>query len=95
MKKRDPFKVVCIDDTHRPDGIPTSKWLKQGNPYTVIEVTKLDLQGGLIGFKLQEINIDDCYPYQYFASNRFGIPVNPESLEEVTSKEVKKELELT
>jgi len=69
------FKVICIDDSNRPDGIPTSKWIKKGNTYTVIEITKMLVQGGLLGFKLEEVNIDDCFPYQYFAARRFGIPL--------------------
>lgn len=95
MKKQDPFKVICIDDKNRPDGIPTSKWVVKGQPYTVIEVAKLNLQGGLLGFKLEEINIDDCLPYQYFAATRFAILTNSEPLEEVVSKEKDCQLELT
>lgn len=71
----DPFSVICIDDANRPDGIPTSKWVKKGNKYTVIEVSKMRAQGGLLGFKLEEINIDSCFPYQYFSANRFGLPI--------------------
>jgi hypothetical protein len=81
-----PFKVICLDDKNRPDGIPTSKWVKKGEPYTVIQVTKLDLQNGLLGFKLAELNIDDCLPYQYFAATRFGVPVSEKKLEEVAEE---------
>ena len=70
-----PFKVVCVNDANRPDGIPTSKWVKKGETYTVIAVDKILLQGGQLGFKLEEINIDSCFPYQYFAATRFGIPL--------------------
>lgn len=70
-----PFKVICINDSNRPDGIPTSKWVKKGESYTVIEVAKMRIQGGLLGFKLEEINIDSCFPYQFFAASRFGIPI--------------------
>lgn len=71
------FKVICVNDLHRPDGIPSSRWVKKGETYTVIHVAKLHLQGGMLGFKLAEINIDDCFPYQFFAANRFAIPVGP------------------
>lgn len=81
-----PFKVICLNDKGRPDGIPTSKWVKEGEPYTVIEVSKLTLQGNIIGYKLAEINIDDCLPYQYFAANRFGIPIQEEIAEEVSEE---------
>jgi hypothetical protein len=70
-----PFKVICINDSARPDGIPTSKWIKKGQSYTVTSVTKLLIQDGKLGFKLAELNIDDCFPYQFFAAERFGIPV--------------------
>ncbi len=69
------FKVICINDKARPDGIPTSKWVKEGETYTVTSVAKLLIQGGKLGFKLAELNIDDCFPYQYFSAERFGIPV--------------------
>jgi len=72
-----PFKVICLDDTHRPDGIPTSKWITKGKNYTVIEVSKMRMQGNLLGFKLAEIDLDSCFPYQYFTAKRFGIIVDP------------------
>jgi len=75
MEVRIPFKAVCIDDSNRPNDIPSSKWIKKGETYTVIDVKKLLIQGGKLGFKLEEINIDSCFPYQFFAASRFGIPV--------------------
>lgn len=70
------FKVVCIDDKNRPDGIPINRWVKKDQIYTVIEVARLRIQGSMLGFKLSEINIDDCFPYQYFAASRF-LPLLP------------------
>jgi hypothetical protein len=70
------FKVVCINDKNRPDGIPINRWVKKDQVYTVIEVARLNIQGGMLGFKLEEINIDDCFPYQYFAAFRF-LPLLP------------------
>ena len=69
------FKVICLNDGNRPNDIPSSKWVKKGTEYTVIEVAKLRIQGGILGFKLAEINIDEYFPYQYFAASRFGIPL--------------------
>ena len=90
-----PFSVICIDDSDKPDGIPTSKWVKKGQEYTVIEVSKMLIQGGMLGFKLEEINIDSCFPYQYFAARRFGIPIQQQDwVEEELNKlleEAKKE----
>lgn len=87
MEIRIPFEVLCIDDKNRPDGIPLSKWVKEGQRYTVIDVKKLLIQGGILGFKLQELNIDDCFPYQFFSAHRFGIPVSQqENVEEMLNK---------
>ena len=93
-----PFQVVCIDDSHKPNDIPSSKWVKKGITYTVIEVSKMLIQGGLLGFKLEEINLTDCFPYQYFAARRFAVLVSPGQtwVEEELSRlleEAKKEAE--
>lgn len=90
------FRVICIDDSNRPNDIPTSKWIKKGQPYTVIQVDKIRLQGGMLGFKLAEIDLDSCFPYQYFAASRFGVPkedqVGVEEYLESLLKEIKKEV---
>lgn len=75
MEVKIPFKAICINDRNRPDGIPLSKWIKEGESYTVVDVKKLLIQGGRLGFKLEELNIDDCFPYQFFSADRFGIPI--------------------
>jgi hypothetical protein len=77
-----PFKVICINDNHRPNDVPTSKWVKKGETYHVIKVDRLLMQGGSLGFQLEEIDLRDCVPYLYFSATRFGIPVDPEDLEE-------------
>jgi len=74
------FRVVCIDDTNRPNDIPTSRWIKRGQEYTVTQVAKLLVQGGILGFKLAEVNIDEFFPYQFFAASRFGILLGPGQL---------------
>jgi hypothetical protein len=91
------LKVVCVNDTNRPDGIPATKWVKKGEIYTVIEIAKMVIQGGFLGFKLQEINIDDCVPYQYFASYRF-VPLElvndrwaQETLDKILEEAIKEE----
>lgn len=66
-----PFKVICVNDENRPDGIPLSKWIKKDEIYTVIEISIMRVQDDIIGFKLEEKNIDDCIPYQYFDASRF------------------------
>lgn len=63
----------CIDDSGRPNDIPTSQWIVKGNEYTVISVWKMNMQGGILGFELAEVNLAGCAPYKYYAANRFKI----------------------
>lgn len=65
--------VTCIDDSSRPNDIPTSKWVVKGQKYTVIGVYKMNMQNGLLAFELAEINLDGCAPYKYYAASRFKI----------------------
>jgi hypothetical protein len=93
-----PFTVVCIDDSHKPNDIPLSKWVKKGITYTVIEVSKMRIQGGVLGFKLEEIDLSSCFPYQYFAARRFAVLLGQKQtwVEEELSRlleEAKKEAE--
>ena len=67
------FKVICINDSNKPNEIPNSQWVKKGSIYTVTKVSKMLIQGGIIGFELAEINLDGCAPYKYYAAERFGI----------------------
>lgn len=76
MEMKTPFQVICLDNKSKPNDIPNSKWLVEGETYTVTKVAKLLIQGGMVGFKLEELNIDAYFPYQFFAANRFGIPVD-------------------
>ena len=92
MEIKIPFKAICINDSNRPDGIPANRWVKKGEMYTVIDVKKLLIQGGMLGFKLEELNIDDCFPYQFFSASRFGIPVG-EIMKQETEEMLDKLLE--
>lgn len=81
-----PFKVVCLDDSNRPNDIPLNKWVKKGETYTVIKVDYMNMQGRIIGFQLQEVDLSGCFPYTHFGAWRFAIPINPASLIKVESK---------
>lgn len=65
------FKVMCIRDSHKPNEIPNSHWIKKGQIYTVIEMNKMNQQNKLLGFKLEEIDLTSFFPYIYFSSDRF------------------------
>jgi hypothetical protein len=67
------FKVICINDSNKPNDIPNNQWIKQGHIYTVTKILKLKIQGDKIGFLLAEVNLDGCAPWLAYASERFGI----------------------
>lgn len=78
------MEVQCLDDSNRPSVIPISKWVKKGNLYNVLEVVKCNVQGGILGFKLEEIQLGaDELPYKYFAATRFSIPIPDNIVEEI------------
>jgi hypothetical protein len=78
-----PFKVICINDADKPSDIPNSKWIKKGNLYTVNKVVKMVIQGGRLGFHLDEVNLEGCAPYSTYAASRFAIILNSKVLAEI------------
>lgn len=86
------IEVVCIDDTNRPNEVPTNRWVKKGKKYHIVEIAKMMVQGGVYGCKLAEIDNDDLAPYQYFRLSRFAISLGifdeEEMLEEIDISEL-------
>lgn len=82
-----PFKVIAINDQHRPAEFPVSKWIKKGDTYHVTKIGNLKIQGGQ-GFQLAEIDMTGCEPYLYFSASRFGVPVEPEEMKEIEELEL-------
>ncbi len=89
----DPIEVICINNKSRPSEIPLSVWSKliEGEKYTVIKVEKLNASGGILGVQLEEISLEGCAPYLYFAANRFA-PIAPDK--ELEAVEVEELFEL-
>lgn len=80
--------VICNDDTGRPDEIPTSKWVKKGEAYTVIDAIKCMSQPGQpLAYVLAEIDLSGYGAYKGFAASRFSIP----ELDDVILREERKE----
>jgi len=75
------MKVLCVNDANRPNEIPASKWIKEGETYHVVDVIKCNVQGGAHGYVLQEIDLSGCDPYKCFSVKRF-IPVHTVMLTE-------------
>ncbi len=65
------FKVVCIDNKNIPADFPKQYWLEQEETYTVVMVSNMANQPGIIGFQLAEIQIPIMCKYQHFVSDRF------------------------
>jgi hypothetical protein len=88
------MKVLCLNDADKPAKISEENWIKKGKVYTVIEVKKMGLQQGQLGYKLAEVSIpENSFPYEYYSSKRFGFLVeqvdeNPEVSTEEADLEV-------
>lgn len=67
------MKILCIDDTLRPDEIPLEKWVVEGREYTPIFWSNHVSQGRM-GVELEEITLDESNkPYSAFGFHRFAI----------------------
>ena len=66
----DSFRVVCVNDSAKPDGF-IGQWIKKNEIYTVVDAKHLKRQRMTLGYKLAEIDIASDSVYQYFLSNRF------------------------
>ena len=66
---------VCIDDKNRPETIPISKWIKEGEKYTITYTCKI-LPQGILAVSLYEKPLGPTYaPFEYFAARRFAVNV--------------------
>jgi hypothetical protein len=66
------FKVVCINAQNKPDKIPLTEWLIQGEIYTVRKVVNMALMNNQVGFELEEVSLSpDSFPYEYYSASRF------------------------
>jgi hypothetical protein len=72
-------KVICIDDTHRPNEISINNWVIKGNTYTVVKMCISKLTNDKY-FVLDEISTGNAL-YGGYHIRRFGIA--PEDIEEL------------
>ena len=79
-------KVICIDDTHRPNEISIKNWVIKGNVYTVVKMCVSKLTNDKY-FVLDEVQ--PTAPWGGYNIKRFSIA--PEDIEELVKE---KELEL-
>jgi hypothetical protein len=88
------MKVICVNDSDRPNEIPLSKWVKKDKLYTIIKVWHIRMKPGTYGVELAEIDLSDCFPYLYFSATRFK-PMNQEDIEAILEKALEQETTLT
>jgi hypothetical protein len=88
------MRVVCINDSDRPNDIPISKWVVKGKEYTVIKISKMIMQGNILGVQLEEIDLSDCVPHLFFAATRFAEIEPSKEKKEEKIEELEEEFEL-
>jgi hypothetical protein len=89
------MRVLCINDKKKPEQIPQAEWIEEGVIYTVTKAINLPLQSGIAGFLLKEVSLSpDCFPYEFYSSNRFGIILDNVEEKEEVSELVEEELSL-
>lgn len=67
------IKVICINSKNKPNKIPLSQWPVEDQFYTVVRVMNMGIQANTYGYELEEINLDGCFPYEYYNANRFAV----------------------
>jgi hypothetical protein len=71
-------KVICTDDTHRPNEISSTQWIKKGEKYTVVKMCISKLSNDKY-FILKEVQ--PPAPWGGYNIKRFSIA--PEDIEEL------------
>ena len=71
------IKLLCINDQNRPEDIPLSHWVEEGFFYTLKDIKKLTIQGGILGVQIDEIDLLELGgQHEFFALNRFALDIN-------------------
>jgi hypothetical protein len=71
------IQMFCIDDSNRPEDIPLTHWIEEGELYTLKDVKRLKMQGGRLGIQIHEINLLElCGQHEFFSLDRFAIDVD-------------------
>lgn len=87
------MKVVCINSSKKPVSIPAAQWIEKGKAYTVVRVVKMGIQANTLGFDLEEVNLEGCFPYEFYDAKRF-LPEDMVDQKDMAVEIVEEELEL-
>lgn len=80
--------VICVNADHRPNDIPISKWVKLHHKYTITKIDFMNMQNRILGCQLEEIDLSNCLPYQYFRLDRF-LPVTDAMADAINEQKAK------
>ena len=87
---------IAINDTERPNEVPTSRWIEKDKEYTIIQLDYMNTQSRILGVKLAEINNDDLFPWTHFRLSRFAINVDDLyqlfNVDEIEEKDLEEQL---
>lgn len=66
-------RIICIDDTKKPNEIPPNLWVKKDEVYHILMI-KYSIPSKTMAYSLEEIELDEsCAPYEVFDHKRFAI----------------------
>lgn len=66
------IKCRCIDDKGKPSEIPSSKWVKKNQEYTITHIFIMVQQNRIQGCELAEFDISMHVPYNCYRLSRFA-----------------------
>lgn len=88
------MRAICIDASNKPNKIPDSEWIKEGDVYTITRIVRMGLQDNKFGVLLKEVKLSaESFPYEVYDAERF-LPIDLLSQAFEETKETVKEADL-
>lgn len=88
------MRAICIDASNKPNKIPDSEWIKEGDVYTITRIVRMGLQDNKFGVLLKEVKLSaESFPYEVYDAERF-LPIDLLSQTFEETKETVKEADL-
>lgn len=61
-----------MDDSNKPDKVPSNEWIKEGELYTITRIVRMGLQENKFGVLLKEVKLSESsFPYELYDADRF------------------------
>jgi len=66
------MRAICVDDSNKPDKVPSNEWIKEGELYTITRIVRMGLQENKFGVLLKEVKLSESsFPYELYDADRF------------------------